>query len=403
MSGRKTEYKEDEIEIFDDACIYKRGDYWQFRLWLDKEKKYVRKSLRTRKRTEAVELGKELYLELFADMKQGKSYYSITSEKAAEKYLAARKHHCEMGLIAASRYKTLKSHLKHWVAFIEKDTKVKDLKRKDCEGYYEWRHAQAEGDVKQKTVHGEQATINGMMKWLYRQNETYIDGFDFKKLKRIDDAGESIRSQTLTSEEYNKLIRAMHKLSPNTQSELKDLRSKWFKLTQMFVLIATNSGLRVGEQKHLRWEDVQVEEHKDKEGNTVKLARINVRAATSKVRRGRTLLCRNGQYFERLKTGLGERSGKSLVFSIDGKREVNLRTLSKYFKTMLESAEIADVAGRGIVLYSLRHFMITQRIMAGLNYRQVANMCGTSVMMIEKTYWHLNDEIRLTSALADYR
>ena len=242
-----------------------------------------------------------------------------------------------------------------------------------------------------------------MMKWLYRQNETYIDGFDFKKLKRIDDAGESIRSQTLTSEEYNKLIRAMHKLSPNTQSELKDLQSKWFKLTQMFVLIATNSGLRVGEQKHLRGEDVQVEEHKDKEGNTVKLARINVRAATSKVRRGRTLLCRNGQYFERLKTGLGERSGKSLVFSIDGKREVNLRTLSKYFKTMLESAEIADVAGRGIVLYSLRHFMITQRIMAGLNYRQVANMCGTSVMMIEKTYWHLNDEIRLTSALADYR
>ena len=403
MGGRKTEYKEDEIAIFEDACVYKRGDYWQFRLWLEKEKKYVRKSLRTRKRTEAVELGKELYLELFAEMKQGKSYYSITSEKAAEKYLAARKHDCEMGLIAASRYKTLKSHLKHWVAFIDKNTKVKDLKRKDCEGYYEWRHAQAEGDVKQKTVHGEQVTINGMMKWLYRQNETSIDGFDFKKLKKVDDDSESVRRQTLTSEEYNRLIRMMRKLSPNTNNELKDLQSKWFKLTQMFVLIATNSGLRVGEQKQLRWEDVRVEEHKDKEGNTVKLARINVRAATSKVRRGRTLLCRNGQYFERLKTSLGERTGKSLVFSIDGKREVNLKTLSKYFKTMLEAAEIGDVAGRGIVLYSLRHFMITQRIMVGLNYRQVADMCGTSVMMIEKTYWHLNDEIRLTSALADYR
>ena len=77
--------------------------------------------------------------------------------------------------------------------------------------------------------------------------------------------------------------------------------------------------------------------------------------------------------------------------------------LSKYFKTMLEAAEIEDVAGIGIVLYSLRHFMIMQRIMAGLSYRQVADMCGTSIMMIEKTYWHLNDEIRLTSALADYR
>ena len=64
MGGRKTEYKEDEIAIFEDACVYKRGDYWQFRLWLEKEKKYVRKSLRTRKRTEAVELGKELYQDL---------------------------------------------------------------------------------------------------------------------------------------------------------------------------------------------------------------------------------------------------------------------------------------------------------------------------------------------------
>ena len=80
-----------------------------------------------------------------------------------------------------------------------------------------------------------------------------------------------------------------------------------------------------------------------------------------------------------------------------------MRTLSKYFKTTLEAAEIEDVADRGIVLYSLRHFMITQRTMAGLSYRQVADMCGTSIMMIEKTYWHLNDEIRLTSALANYR
>ena len=38
--------------------------------------------------------------------------------------------------------------------------------------------------IKQSTVEGEQVTINSMMKWLYRQNETYIDGFDFKKLKK---------------------------------------------------------------------------------------------------------------------------------------------------------------------------------------------------------------------------
>ena len=70
---------------------------------------------------------------------------------------------------------------------------------------------------------------------------------------------------------------------------------------------------------------------------------------------------------------------------------------------MLIEAKINDYAERGIVPYSLRNFMIMQRIMAGLSFRQVADMCGTSIAMIEKTYWHLNDEIRLTSALADYR
>ena len=41
--------------------------------------------------------------------------------------------------------------------------------------------------------------------------------------------------------------------------------------------------------------------------------------------------------------------------------------------------------------------------MSGLSFRQIENMCGTSVAQIEKTYYHLNDEIRLTNAVADYR
>ena len=42
--------------------MYKRGEYWQFRMWLAKENKYVRKSLRTRSETTAVERGKAAYL-----------------------------------------------------------------------------------------------------------------------------------------------------------------------------------------------------------------------------------------------------------------------------------------------------------------------------------------------------
>ena len=402
MGGWKKEYGEDEIEIFEKGLLSKRGDYWHFRLWLEKEKKYVRRSLRTRKRTEAVELAKDMYLEMYANIKQGKSYYSITCEQAAEKYLEARLKDYEVGQISLSRYRTIRTHLKTWKEFIGAKKRLKDLTRKDCEEYYEWRYERTDGKVSLVTIDNEQITINSMMKWLKRADEATIDGFDFKKLKKDGENEETVRRQTLTNEEYNDLIKAMRKLCSEKNCKNED-ELTWRKLTQMFVLVATNSGLRVGEQKQLRWKDVQVEMHKDKDGNTVKLARIVVRAATSKVRKGRTLLCRNGQYFERIQEIFGKRSAEDLVFSIDGKRIINLQKLNKQFRAMLEAAEIRDVVGRGIVLYSLRHFMITQRIMAGLGYRAIADMCGTSVMMIEKTYWHLNDEVRLTSALADYR
>ena len=58
MVLKKQEFKDDEIPIFDEVCVYKLGEYWQFRLWLPKENKYARKSLRTRSESTAVERGK---------------------------------------------------------------------------------------------------------------------------------------------------------------------------------------------------------------------------------------------------------------------------------------------------------------------------------------------------------
>jgi integrase len=74
-----------------------------------------------------------------------------------------------------------------------------------------------------------------------------------------------------------------------------------------------------------------------------------------------------------------------------------------HFHKLVKLSEIDGYETRNIVPYSLRHFMITQRVMSGLGFRAIADMCGTSVTQIERTYYHLNDEIRLTNAKADYR
>ena len=67
MALKKQRFAEGEIAIFDEACIYKRGEYWQFRMWLPKENKYARKSLRTRSEATAIEKGKAAYLEIYAN------------------------------------------------------------------------------------------------------------------------------------------------------------------------------------------------------------------------------------------------------------------------------------------------------------------------------------------------
>ena len=106
MALKKQHFAEGEIPIFDEACIYKRGEYWQFRMWLPKENKYARKSLRTRSEATAIEKGKAAYLEIYANLQQGKTYFSITTKEGVEKYLSFRQRDVELGHIVKGRHIT---------------------------------------------------------------------------------------------------------------------------------------------------------------------------------------------------------------------------------------------------------------------------------------------------------
>ena len=133
MALKKQQFAEGEIAIFDEACIYKRGEYWQFRMWLPKENKYARKSLRTRSEATAIEKGKAAYLEIYANLQQGKSYFSITTKEGVEKYLSFRMRDVELGHIVKGRHTTIATHLQHFLSFIGKeDGKARN---KDCYTY----------------------------------------------------------------------------------------------------------------------------------------------------------------------------------------------------------------------------------------------------------------------------
>ena len=83
-----------------------------------------------------IEKGKAAYLEIYANLQQGKSYFSITTKEGVEKYLSFRQRDVELGHIVKGRHTTIATHLQHFLSFIGKDTKLKELERTDCENYF---------------------------------------------------------------------------------------------------------------------------------------------------------------------------------------------------------------------------------------------------------------------------
>lgn len=407
MVIKKQDFSEDEVVIFDDAIVYKRGDYWQFRLWLRKESKYVRRSLSTRNRTTAIEKGKELYLELFAAIKQGKTYFSIDAKKAVELYVAHRRKDVEAGLIVPGRLSTINSHLKNWLDFIGRDTKLKEMERTDCEGYFHFRVKGAgRTAARQVTVQNEQSSINAMMDWLFKRGEARIDGFDFTKLPRIDTRDDAVRRATFYDHEVDDFKQAVSRYCDRDKQGLDEREWLMRSLAGHFFMLLAFSGMRPGELRQLRWGDLVWRGVNTKRYNADGVVEIGVRAETTKVRKSRRFYCRDQGYFRAWRNIILPIIGRSsvkelLVFSLDGTTLSSKRALLYHFGKLMELAEI-DRVGRALVPYSFRHYFITERVTAGLSYQQVAEMCGTSAAQIERTYFHLDDHSRMRHALTGY-
>ena len=83
------------------------------------------------------------------------------------------------------------------------------------------------------------------------------------------------------------------------------------------------------------------------------------------MRTSRAFFCRNVQYFECLREIAKPTNADELVFTIDGENQIIQRTMLYHWHKMIELVGSADREVRDLVPYSLRHVMITQRIMSG--------------------------------------
>jgi len=418
MALKKTAFNDDEEAIFDDAVIYKRGEYWQFRMWLAKEHKYARFSLKTRNRSTAIDKAKLHYHELMALQLSGRTYYSYTTKQGVEAYLAQRYKDYEAGLIVIGRHRTIATHLEHWLKFIGKDVKVKELERTDCENYFHSR-SKLKGTetlkVSQTTVENEQSTINAMIAWLFKKKESYIEGFDFKKLKALDKGAEENRRQAFTDEEITAIDKALKEYIREATADIRTDANVVKAVCGFYLGVCMVTGMRRGELLQLKWSDIDELESNKKETRENVLVKITVRGVTSKVRKTRKFVVRDSGYFNGLLTlkrkldgtaireqALLAKLSNDLMFSASTDNAITPRAIGIHFEKLMVKAEIKDADARGLVPYSFRHTFITKRVNSNLPPAAVAEMCGTSITQIEKTYYHTTEQKMISNALADY-
>ncbi|MDA9959730.1 hypothetical protein N9E24_08020 [Alphaproteobacteria bacterium] len=126
---------------------------------------------------------KTYYIEIRNDMKLGKSFFAISIKEGVQMYLEYRKQ--DLGIadvgIVEGRYRTIVTHLKHYLDYVNKDTKVSDLgintlvhyvRENEETSYDKYRSKQK---ASTSTIRNEMATINACQRYLY----------DFKKVASV--------------------------------------------------------------------------------------------------------------------------------------------------------------------------------------------------------------------------
>ena len=406
-----------EIDILGGKAVIYLNDFdiWQFRCWISEEKKYVRKSLKTKDQTQAVALAEDTYIQLASRVRSGEKIFGEPITDAVNRYLSKKKSQIGVGdkyTIVEGRYKTIETHLRHFKRYVGEKAKITDidssiLVNHKIEGeetnYVLFRKDEG---ISNTTISNEISTITSCLRFLYDNGYHSVRKINLPDVTKpqSDIDTELIRRQTFTFDEYKSFTSALSKTYVAPVSVKNNVSSaEWFdrQLARHYFLFAANSGMRSGELRKMRWEDVEIQTVGGGNTQEQKLAKVVVPALNTKVRKSRIFFCVGGVYLERWGKDFSKHR-YGLIFSRDGETELHNSFFNKHFRRVMALTKIEKQRRDQLVPYSLRHFCITQRVMAGCRFEDVALMCGTSSAQIERTYYHLNEEMMKRTATAKY-
>jgi integrase len=373
--------KKDVFEILDGQVkIYRTNSkVWQYQLWIKEEQKYVRESLKTEDKESAINKAQERFVYYRSRILKNEKVFSISATELRDAFLIHIQNQVDNQQLSKGRQVNIKTFTKHYLKFVSAHSKIQNIPPKFFRDYLAFRR-KSKSDILVTVVINESITIKQMYRFAIDQGSINHDYKpDFGVMKKLQDEG--VRD-SYTVEEYGMLIG----VSKNWYRDktLIDEDIYYRRLCHDFILVMANGGFRTQEARLLKWKDIK----KIITTENDSFAEIVVRAENTKVRKARTIEMRRGDVFQRIKGYSSYTEKEDFVFSLYNKNDVVTKDrLYRNFKQLKEIVKAKHIDFDDTKsLYSLRHFWITIRILAGLNVYDIAKISGTSLMQIQKHY-----------------
>ena len=379
------------------ATLYRRSDIesssWFVRIHLKEEGRHYRKSLQTTDKQEALARAHTEIINVLAKVQSGQRILALSLKDLVRRFSLhqeslVRSEQLSPRTLAIQNYRVnLGCEFLKSIYPAGLDTKISSIDGSKFNGYLKWRQEnvaskRAQGTIRRDVVRDELLVIRKMFLFAKKERlctDKSIPVWEFQVER------EGPKRRRITHANFRDFINTTNAWAKESQ----DPRDRYNRsLLMNVVAMITRGGLRSGEVFGLRNKDVESRGTGSGGEPTYSVA---VRAATSKVRKGRQITIETPVLAQWLKKYQRHRNPEHYLFSPYDDGNVSARDVFYHTYKALR-VRLKEIGLEWFDLYHCRHWWITKLLLSEHPIALIAQVAGTSVKEIESTYSHVLTE-----------
>lgn len=372
----------DQIDLFNGQLkIFKtsKSAYYYMKVSIPGSNNGFRKSLKTKDESLARQLAEKEYLAIRYKLDNGISVFDPKLPDLEEAFLKTKQIDVDNGIITNGRLNTIKSQIKHFKKFVGRyyhSTLAKNLTGDDFKSYFTFRRKH-NPEVNNTTLINEASTIKAIYWHAIERGLLPLAAKPrFPNIRKSTN-----KREALTMSQLSTIMRHMR-----TKEFLDfDKSNHRHYFIRDFVGLLSNTGIRFGEARRLKWHHVKV--IRKPESNKHKWpCEINLSEDMTKNKKERLIQGRGGHYLERIKSYSKYTKPNDFIF-VDNHSGQPLHKDYYYraWDKMLVATGLIK-SNTPITYYNLRHSYATFRIYAGVDPYILAKNMGTGLTFLENHY-----------------